>query len=257
MIKINLLQNSVERSNIDAVESVISSSGTRLVMLGGVILAASILAGVLDYYRVMREHGSVSTEVEAERKIARTLEELQKEVTAMQKKNRAVEDRINAIQRLRADQVGPLRLLQLVDSRMPMDRDMRLLSIKQNEGSSIDIKGYAPSEEKVTEFARNMELSSEVFSGFTIATKRAKNPEEKAGKVPAGKNKLEESEVIEFAITCQYMPEALLANESGQSAPAAGKQDGSGTPAAGAGNAARPVTGGDGGAEQAPKSRIR
>ncbi|HWQ35858.1 MAG TPA: PilN domain-containing protein [Blastocatellia bacterium] len=215
MIKVNLLQNSVERTSVDAVETAISSQGTRQILLVMIALGACIAACVADYVMTVRANTKARDEVAVEEKTAAQLQDLNKQVTELQTRNKAVEDRINAIQRLRADQIGPLRVLQMVDARMPVDKDFRLVSLKQDKDSMIIINGYSPSEAKVTEFARNLEFSSGLFTKFTIATKRIANPErEKARESEADKP---ENEAVEFVIKCAYSPESLLANAGANS----------------------------------------
>lgn len=212
MIKVNLLQNSVERTSVEAVETAISSQGARQFLLVLIALGACIAACVADYVMTVRANTRVKEEVAVEEKTAAQLQDLNKQVTELQTRNKAVEDRINAIQRLRADQIGPLRVLQMVDSRLPADREFRLISIKQDKDSMIVINGYSPSEARVTEFAKNLEFSNGLFSKFTVATKRIVNPEkDKPKEWDADKA---ENEAVEFVIKCAYSPDSLLANNN-------------------------------------------
>lgn len=221
MIKVNLLQNTVERTSVDMVETAISSQGTQQFLLLMIALGACVVASVADYMLTVRENTRVKAEVQEQEKLAAQLQDLTKQAGELQNKNKAVEDRINAIQRLRADQIGPVRLLQMVDSRLPGDPNFRLKSIKQGDekenkqqrtlranGSEVlFINGYSPTEEQVTAFAKNLEFSNGLFTDFRIGTKRVVNPELKAGTadpdLPAG-------QVIEFVIRCSYNPQTLL-----------------------------------------------
>ncbi len=214
MIKVNLLQNTVERTSVEAVETAIGSQGARQVVLVFIVLAACIGACVLDYIMTVRANTKVKEELAVEEKTAAQLQDLSKRVTELQNKNKAVEDRISAIQKLRAEQVGPVRLLQVVDMRMPVDKDFRLTSIKQDKDSMILINGYSPSEAKVTEFAKNLEFSNGLFSRFSITTKRLPNPEKKGvgSKELADKT---DNETVDFTIKCLYDSQTLLANNSG------------------------------------------
>ncbi len=221
MIKVNLLQNTVERTSVDVVETAISSQGTQQFLLLMIALGACVVASVADYMLTVRENSRVKAEVQEQEKLAAQLQDLTRQAGELQNKNKAVEDRINAIQRLRADQIGPVRLLQMVDSRLPADPNFRLKSIKQgdekdnkqphtlraNGSETLFINGYSPTEEQVTTFAKNLEFSNGLFTDFRIGTKRLPNPELKAGTVdtdlPAG-------QVIEFVIKCSYNPRTLL-----------------------------------------------
>lgn len=229
MIKVNLLQNAVERTGVDVMETAITSQGTRQALLVMIALGAFVVACVADYLLTVRANTKVREEVAVEEKTAAQLQELNQQVTELQNRNKAVEDRISAIQKLRADQVGPLRLLQMVDMRMPVDKDFRLTGIKQDKDAMILITGYSPSESKVTEFARNLELSDGLFTRFTVATKRIANPEKER---PARELEAEkpEYEAVEFVIKCAYKPESLLANGTENNSP---QQNGEGAKPAG------------------------
>ncbi len=248
MIKVNLLQNSVERTGVEAVETAISSQQTRQLLLVMIALGACIAACLADYVMTVRANTRVKEEVAVEEKTAAQLQDLNKQVAELQSRNKAVEDRINAIQRLRADQIGPLRVLQMVDSRLPADKEFRLIAIKQDKDSMIVINGYSPSEARVTEFAKNLEFSNGLFSKFTVATKRIVNPErDKPKEWDADKP---ENEAVEFVIKCAYSPDSLLANNnagqnSGEIRPAAptdaAPAAAASSPAAGATPAAKPA----------------
>lgn len=219
MIKVNLLHNSIERTGVEAVETAISSRGTRQILLVLIAVGAGLAACVIDYVTTVRTNTRVRDELAVEQKTAAQLQELNKQVTELQSKSKAVEDRIAAIQRLRADQIGPLRLLQMVDARLPADRDFRLSAIKQDKDSVIIISGYSPSEAKVTEFAQRLEFASNLFSRFHVETRRVANPEKTGqGNKADAETDRPENEVVEFVIRCMYSPESLLANELTQPA---------------------------------------
>lgn len=221
MIKVNLLQNTVERTSVDVVETAISSQGTQQFLLLMIALGACVVASVADYILTVRENSRVKVEVQAEEQRATQLQELTRQAGELQTKNKAVEDRINAIQRLRADQIGPVRLLQMVDTRLPADPNFRLKSIKQGDdkenkqphtlradGSEVlFINGYSPTEEQVTAFAKNLEFSNGLFTNFRVGTKRLPNPELKPG---TAETDLPAGQIVEFVIRCSYNPRTLL-----------------------------------------------
>lgn len=207
MIKVNLLQNSIERTSVDAVETAISSQGTRQTLLVLIALGACIAACAVQYILVTRANTKVKEELVVEQKTNATFKDLDRQVRDLETKNKQVEARINAIQQLRTEQTGPLRLLQMIDARMPVDPGFRLESVKQEKDSMIAIQGYSPSEAKVTEFAKNLEFSEGLFSKFLIQTNRRDNPEK--SKEIKEKDKSGD-EVIQFTIKCAYNPQAVL-----------------------------------------------
>ncbi len=207
MIKVNLLQNTIERTSVELVETAISSRSTQQALMLLIALGACVIAAVTDYFITVRENARVKEELQVEEQRAVRLQELSRQAAELQNKNKAVEDRINAIQRLRAEQIGPLRLLQLVDARLPADPNFRLKSIKQEGESVVAINGYSPAEAQVTAFAKNLEFSGGLFTNFYVETRRLPNPEVTGadpGKV--------EAQVVEFVIKCSYNPQTLLTN---------------------------------------------
>jgi Tfp pilus assembly protein PilN len=234
MIKVNLLQNTIEPTRLEVVESAITRRGTQQTLLVMLSLGACVFACLADYYITDRDNKRVKGEVAVEEQTAARLQEITKQANELQAKNKAVEDRINAILRLRAEQTGPLRVMQMVDARMPVDDKFRLRSVKQ-EGNGLVINGYAPSEATVTSFAKNLEFSQGLFTNFLVETRLVDNPESaksgapqpateakpeakdeaKAAVKPAKAEAQKEkpaTHVVEFAVKCGYNPQNLLTN---------------------------------------------
>ncbi len=231
MIKVNLLNSAVEATNLDAVESVISNRGTQQTLLLLIALGACLLGIATDYFITRQDNSRIKTEVEAEQVRSDQLAQISKQVNELQMKNKAVEDRINAIMRLRAEQTGPLRLLQLMDGKIPDDKMFRLTGIKQEKsserGEAISILGYSPNEAQVTAFAKNIEFADGWFTKFSVETNRLANPEidtsktapaandkndKKVAPVQPPKGTAQSKEIVQFTIHCTYDPQNLLVN---------------------------------------------
>lgn len=225
MIRINLLNSAVENSNLDVVESAISNRGTQQMVLLAIATGACLLAIGLDWIVTRRDHSRVKTEVEAEQATADRLALITKQAKELQDKNKAVEERINAIMRLRAEQTGPQRLLQMMDGKLPADGQFRLTTIaqikadaktdKDKKEDSFTLSGYSPNEAQVTQFAKNLEFSDGWFTKFTLDIGRSTNPElMKEGNSGTGKTPLKDipKDVVRFTIKCSYNPQNLLVN---------------------------------------------
>jgi hypothetical protein len=235
MIRINLLNSAVENSNLDVVESAISNRGTQQMVLLGIAVGACLLAIGLDWVVTKRDHSRVKAEVDAEQATADRLVQITKQAKELQDKNKSVEERINAIMRLRAEQTGPQRLLQMMDGKLPADGQFRLTTIaqvkaeKDKKEESFMLTGYSPNEAQVTQFAKNLEFSDGWFTRFTLDIGRGTNPElTKDGKPGADAAKMPMKEVpkdvVRFTIRCAYNPQSLLLNptttEPGKAQPA-------------------------------------
>lgn len=231
MIRINLLNSAVENTNLDVVESAISNRGTQQTVLLLIATGACLLAIGLDWIVTKRDFSRVKAEVEAEQATAERLATITKQAKELQDKNKAVEERISAIMRLRGEQTGPLRLLQMMDGRVPEDGLFRLTSIaqakaeKDKKEDTFTISGYSPNEMQITAFAKNLEFSDGWFTKFTVDIGRSGNPEvskdnrqpadPKATKGAAAKEPKElAKEVLRFTIRCSYDPQSLLVNPS-------------------------------------------
>lgn len=223
MIRINLLNSAVENSNLDVVESAIGNRGTQQMVLLVIAMSACLLAIALDWIVTSRDHSRVKAEVATEQATADRLTQITKQAKELQDKNKSVEERINAIMRLRAEQTGPQRLLQMMDGKLPADGQFRLTTIAQTKADkdkkedSFMLSGYSPNEAQVTQFAKNLEFSDGWFSKFTLDIGRATNPElTKEGAAGAGAAKTPGKElpkdVIRFTIRCAYNPQNLLVN---------------------------------------------
>lgn len=246
MIRINLLNSAVENTNLDVVESAISNRGTQQTVLLVLAAGACLLAIGLDWIVTKRDFTRVKGEVAMEEARATQLAAVTKQAKELQDKNKAVEERISAIMRLRAEQTGPLRLLQMMDGRIPADGLFRLTSItqakadKDKKDDSFAIAGYSPNEAQVTAFAKNLEFSDGWFSKFTVDIARGANPELVPNKNPqpapdakavkGAPPKEVAKEVVRFTIRCAYNPQNLLVNPA--AAPAPDKAAPTPTPAA-------------------------
>lgn len=236
MIRINLLNSAVENTNLDVVESAISNRGTQQTVLLLIAAGACLLAIGLDWIVTKRDFSRVKTEVTLEEATATRLAAVTKQAKELQDKNKAVEERISAIMRLRAEQTGPLRLLQMMDGKMPADGLFRLTSITQTKADkdkkedSFTLVGYSPNEAQITAFAKNLEFSDGWFSKFTLDIGRGANPETvketrvatdpTAAKGAAAKETKEVAkEVIRFTIKCSYNPLNLLVNPTSTTEP--------------------------------------
>ncbi|MBS1810040.1 MAG: hypothetical protein JST84_17900 [Acidobacteria bacterium] len=237
MIRINLLNSAVENTNLDVVESAISNRGTQQTVLLLIAAGACLLAIGLDWIVTKRDFSRVKTEVEAEEARATQLAAVTKQAKELQEKNKAVEERISAIMRLRAEQTGPLRLLQMMDGKMPADSQFRLTSIiqskpeKDKKEDSFTLSGYSPNEAQITAFAKNLEFSDGWFTKFTVEVGRGVNPEmskdaRPATDSPASKGavvKEAPKEVVRFTIRCSYNPQNLLVNPTSAPEPGNGQ----------------------------------
>jgi type IV pilus assembly protein PilN len=129
---------------------------------------------------------------------------LRQEIDGLRARQRAVED-------LQADRNQPVYLLDEVAKQVP--EGIYLRSIKQ-EDRKVNVAGWAASNERVSEFLRNLQNNSRVLERPELIEIKV------AGQGPAGMNR----RVFEFALnfTMKLTPERTQLQQQAQAQPRAG-----------------------------------
>ena len=129
----------------------------------------------------------------------------------LEKKLTEINNRIDAIQKLRASQQGPSAVLAEIKARFDSVPGLYLKSVEQKD-AELTIKGESPNEGSVTRFGQSMEFSSGLFSNLNIETTRQvaqflKTPTGVQAQPVAANGILAElPEVVAFTIKCDYGP---------------------------------------------------
>lgn len=208
MIKINLLDSVTDRTQtVAAVEARVVNVRTRSTILLLSVVAVTGLAMVAEYMSASYSHSSMTEELERQEQTAKQLEAINKEQAELDRKIKETQVRIDAIKKLRSVQQGPVAILSAINERLPAISDFTLEKIEQKDGN-ITIEGHSPNEDAVTKFGHDLEFSSNLFTNFTIETKR------KAVDPPSGELKqldgvvvdpdAAKPEVVLFVIKCKY-----------------------------------------------------
>src|SRR5207253_8084312 len=124
-----------------------------------------------------------------------------------------IQDRIDAIQKLRASQQGPSAVLAALRDRVNSVPGLFLQSVEQ-KGDSLEIVGLSPDEAAVTRFGQSLEFSSGLFSNLNITTERKPADMVKTsasvaapGTQPAAEDpNAPKPQVVAFTIKCSYSP---------------------------------------------------
>jgi hypothetical protein len=134
-----------------------------------------------------------------------------KEQADLALKTAEVQNRIDAIQKLRASQQGPGDVLREVKERIDTIPGLYLESVEQ-KGNELVIKGGSPNEGSVARLGQSLEFSSGRFSDLNIETER-KPVEQPAAVVPQKTSTAAAPEVVAvkpelvtFTIKCNYTP---------------------------------------------------
>lgn len=190
MPKINLLQQSTAEASGGKSKPISSQTTQQIVMLVVVLLGLAI-AIFIDWSLVTRENQRVQDELAQETKIAQELAAMKKQGEELQKKIELVENRIKVIKQLRAEQRGPVAVLSRINERIPVG--IKLDSITQR-GNLMTIVGNTTTEGLITTFAKDLEFSDGLFTGFDVQTQLRPS---------TGPN---QEQSWSFTIRCNYNP---------------------------------------------------
>jgi Tfp pilus assembly protein PilN len=222
MIKINLLDSVTDRpTGVAMVEDRVSSRGVQTLLLALTVFGLLVLGMASDYLSAQRNHAAAVRELENQQRIERQMIAVNKEQEELQKKVNDIQVRIDAIQKLKAGQQGPVAVLREIKARFDNAPGLYLQSIEQ-KGDVLIIKGQSPCnkmtpaacEAAVTRFGQSFEFSNGLFADLHIETVRqvfdnkqgdGKPAEAKqASPVTVEVNPLLPLEVVNFTVKCNY-----------------------------------------------------
>ena len=158
MIRINLL--SVEKP-IAATASSGPKFSLNLSDKAGPIAALFVLAGcsgyiALDYLNLQQQDAALHQELIAARAEKARLQPILREVERFEAQKRDLQQRVNLIEELRQNQVGPVHMLDQISRSMP-DR-LWLLDMKQT-GNDVTLDGKTSTLSSLADFVANLEAS--------------------------------------------------------------------------------------------------
>ena len=208
MIKVNLLDSVTDRSrSVAAVEARVVNLRTRSTMLMASVLGVAFLAMGAEYMSSSSAHSSMAAELKRQEQTAKQLEAINKEQAELDQKVKETQVRVDAIKKLRSVQQGPVAILSAINERLPAINDFTLEKIEQKEGN-ITIEGHSPNEAAVTEFGRSLEFSSNLFTNFSIETKRKSLDSQPTGELKETGAVIDpdapKPEVVTFTIKCKF-----------------------------------------------------
>jgi len=209
MIKVNLLDSVTDKTSVSALETRVANPRMqgRLVLL---VVAALLGLGMLfDWTSANSKHAEATAELKRQQEQAARMEAIKKEQGELEKKTQDIKTRIDAIQKLRTAQQGPVAVLSAINQRIPRLAEFRLESIEQ-KGGDLVLTGDSPNEAAVTQFGRSMEFSSGLFSNVSIETKRELLDKANAGSTASAAADLVQPlikpETVTFTLKCKYTP---------------------------------------------------
>src|SRR6267142_1360531 len=171
MIKINLLDSVTDRPTGAAmVKDRVAIRGVQTLLMGLTVFGVMFLGAAYHYMNTQSAHAAAQRELENQQRIERQMIAVNKEQEELQKKTNDIQVRIDAIQKLKASQQGPVNVLREIKARFDNAPGLYLQSIEQ-KGDVLTIKGQAPCtrltpalcEAAVTHFGQSFEFSNGLF----------------------------------------------------------------------------------------------
>jgi Tfp pilus assembly protein PilN len=209
MIKVNLLESVTDSARgVVVVKQKVSHPFMQTAMMGLVLMMLLVAGMGYDYFSSGAAKNKAEKDLEEQKRIAAQMAAVNKEQAELEKKSQEVQARIDAIQKLRASQQGPVALLQELKARIDGVPGIYLENVQQ-KGEELVIKGNSPNEAAVTMFGRSLEFSSGLFSNLSIETQRKELPVPvtDASAAPLAQGvQLEKPETVDFTIKCNYSP---------------------------------------------------
>ncbi|HKY29544.1 MAG TPA: PilN domain-containing protein [Pyrinomonadaceae bacterium] len=212
MIKINLLESVTDRpSGAAMVEDKVTSPAVQMILMALTVFGLLLVGAGYDYFSANSAYATAEQELQKQKRINQQMIAVNKEQEEVAQKTKAIQDRIDAIKKLRESQQGPGSVLREVKVRFDSVPGLYLNSIEQKDGE-LTIKGLSPNEASVTKFGQSLEFSSGMFSNLHIETQR--ELAKLSGPTPAGESILPNPEVVSFTVKCHYGPSKPLSQAS-------------------------------------------
>lgn len=172
MIKINLLESVTDQpQGVALVEEKVASPLIQTLLMAVTIFGLALVAMGYEYVSANSAHAAAQKELDNEKRINQQMLAVQREQVELEKKAQEIQDRIDAIKRLRDSQQGPSAILQEIKMRFDAVPGLYLKSIEQKEGE-VTITGESPNEYAVTKFGQSLEFSNGLFTNLNIETQR-------------------------------------------------------------------------------------
>jgi type IV pilus assembly protein PilN len=163
MIKINLLVEARAEKVARAPLISMGAAGLNNYILLGLLILAAAFVGI-RYWSLSSTLAAINKETAENQREYERLKPIIAEVEAFKKKNAELKHKIDVIEQLKANQFGPVRIMDEVSKALP---DLLWLTNMELEGNVINLRGQAMDENAVANFIANL-AASPFFSEPTL-----------------------------------------------------------------------------------------
>jgi type IV pilus assembly protein PilN len=163
MIKINLLVEARAEKVARAPLISMGAAGLNNYIILGLLIIGAAFVGI-QYWRLSSTLAGINRELDENRREYERLKPIIAEVEAFKKKNAELKHKIDVIEQLKANQFGPVRVMDEVSKALP---DLLWLTNMELEGNLINLRGLALDENAVANLIANL-AASPFFSEPTL-----------------------------------------------------------------------------------------
>ena len=154
MIRVNLL--AAERPTGKKVKTPSAPGAVQLYLFLAVFVGGAIVLSALLYVYINRQIADLDSKIADRNKRLADLQAVKKQVDEFQAKNKTLEDKVNLIERLRAEQAGPVHMLDEISKALP---DFVWLTSLDQAGGVLNFKGESNGLTAVADFISNLQRS--------------------------------------------------------------------------------------------------
>lgn len=152
MIRINLL--TAERKTKAASPGF--QAGQKMVLVGSVVLIATIALLGWRYWSLGQQDAQVAREIDTAKREEERLQEILKQVTEFENRKKVLEARLALIDELRKGQSAPVHMIDQISKALP---EMTWLTNLQQNGYTVTMQGRCLTLTSLSDFVGNLEAS--------------------------------------------------------------------------------------------------
>jgi type IV pilus assembly protein PilN len=154
MIRVNLL--AAERPTGKKAKTPSAPGAVQLYLFLAVFVGGAIVLSALLYVYINRQIADLDNKIADRNKRLADLQAVKKQVDEFQAKKKTLEDKVNLIERLRAEQAGPVHMLDEISKALP---DFVWLTSMDQNGANLAMKGQTSGLTAVADFIANLQRS--------------------------------------------------------------------------------------------------
>jgi type IV pilus assembly protein PilN len=205
MIRVNLLaadrpaSGGKKASKSSSSSSPSAPGAVQLYLFLAVFVGGAVVLCVLAYFYITREIANLDTDITSKKKRLAELQAVKKQVDEFQAKKKTLEDKVNLIERLRAEQAGPVHMLDEISKALP---DFVWLTDMDQNASNVILKGQTSGMNAVADFFAALQRSG-WFPNVELRTN------------------VEQNNLVTFELAATFKDPSIAAREAEQKAAAA------------------------------------